>query len=37
MNTMNELLKEIVILSGGTVTSETRNGLLRDWLAAVGG
>lgn len=34
--TMNKLLAEIVVASGGTVTDiNNRNQLLRDWLAAL--
>lgn len=34
--TMNKLLAEIVIASGGTVTNAgNRNQLLRDWLNAL--
>lgn len=35
MPTRNELLKSIVIASGGTITSNASNGLLQDWLDAV--
>ena len=35
MKPMNQLLSEIVVKSGGTVTQYTRNGLLRDWLDAL--
>lgn len=36
MKTMNELLAEIVVAAGGTVTNpNNRNQLLADWLAAV--
>lgn len=35
MKPMNDLLADIVVASGGTVTSNTRNGLLGDWLDAV--
>lgn len=35
MKPMNELLSDIVVAAGGTVTATTRNGLLRDWLDAV--
>lgn len=31
----NELLKSIVVASGGTVTGSTSNELLQDWLNAV--
>lgn len=38
MSTRNELLKQIVIASGGAVTNpNNRNQLLEDWLKAVGG
>jgi hypothetical protein len=34
--TMNELLAEIVVANGGTVTDgSNRNQLLRDWLNAI--
>lgn len=34
----NDLLKEIVIAAGGSVTDESnRNQLLKDWLTALGG
>jgi hypothetical protein len=37
MRTMNEILVDIVIASGGTVTNPSnRNQLLRDWLTALG-
>jgi len=36
MRLMNEILKDIVIANGGTVTNPaTRNQLLKDWLAAL--
>ena len=36
MKTMNELLAQIVIAAGGTVTNpNNRNQLLQDWLLAV--
>lgn len=31
----NEILDDIILASGGTITSQTRNGKLRDWLDAV--
>ncbi len=31
----NELLRQIVLASGGEVTSGTRNGLIKDWLRAL--
>jgi len=35
---MNEILADIVIAKGGTVTDPTnRNSLLKDWLTASGG
>ena len=35
MKTMNELLAQIVIAAGGTVTNpNNRNQLLQDWLLA---
>ena len=35
MKTMNQLLTEIIIKSGGTVTNpNNRNQLLKDWLEA---
>ena len=37
MRTMNEILADIVIASGGTVTNpNNRNQLLKDWKAALG-
>jgi hypothetical protein len=34
----NDLLKQIVVAAGGTVTDPSnRNELLKDWLAALGG
>jgi len=35
MSIRNELLKNIVIASGGTVTGGTINELLQDWLDAL--
>lgn len=33
---MNEILRQIVLASGGTVTNAgNRNGLLQDWLDAL--
>ena len=33
---MNEILRQIVLANGGTVTSAgNRNGLLQDWLNAL--
>ena len=34
--TRNELLAEIITALGGTPVSTTRNGLLVEWLAALG-
>lgn len=37
MRTMNEILAEIVVALGGTVTNpNNRNQLLKDWLTALG-
>jgi hypothetical protein len=34
----NDLLKQIVVAAGGTVTDpNNRNKLLKDWLTALGG
>lgn len=36
MRPMNEILADIVVASGGTVTNpNNRNKLLKDWLAAL--
>lgn len=36
MRTMNDILQDIVIAAGGTVTTPiTRNQLLKNWLAAL--
>lgn len=36
MRAMNEILSDIVLANGGTVTDPTnRNQLLRDWLNAI--
>lgn len=38
MRPMNQILSDIVIKRGGTVTDpNNRNQLLRDWLKAIGG
>ena len=36
-DSQNDILKKIVVASGGTITSTTRNGLLNDCLIALGG
>ena len=36
MRTMNQILIDIVLANGGTVTNpNNRNQLLKDWLAAI--
>ena len=38
MRAMNQILADIVIAAGGTVTDpNNRNSLLNDWLLALGG
>lgn len=38
MRTMNQILADIVLANGGTVSNpNNRNQLLQDWLTAVGG
>lgn len=36
-DTRNDLLEKIVTQAGGTVTGESRNELLQDYLTAIGG
>lgn len=33
----NDLLRRIIVASGGEVTRQTENGLLQDWLDTLGG